>query len=248
MVFFFCFAFFFLSCKKEATLSFVTQNYDYKSTENCVNKNCTYVHLEVPVAKGNEVIAKPINDAVFNFVNGILHFKNNKKTTSYDTLALNFIANYDEISRNYPDEAIAWEANFKATHGALSENTYQMMWEYYIFTGGAHGMLATKVLFFDTTTGKKIPAKDLFLDYQGFKTYAESEFRKQLTINGSLNDAGFMFKNNQFQLSENFYQTTNEWILYYNPYEIAPYVQGASIIKLPKEKVEPFLNPIHFKN
>lgn len=247
-ILFICLSVSFLSCKKEIPLQITTKTYDLKSEIDCSVGNCTYVHFEIPTAVGNKLISKPINDSIFDFVEKILFFSTDKKTKSYDTLALNFIHNYNEANRTYPDHAVAWEANFKANHKALSAKVYQVFWDYYIFTGGAHGLQATKVFLFDIDTGNPIATKDLFINFDGFKKHSETEFRKQLNINGNFSDAGFNFKNNQFQLPENFYQTTNEWILHYNPYEIAPYVQGSTIIKLPKQQVERFLNPIYFKN
>lgn len=243
-----CLSIAFVSCKKENPIAFSTKSYDYKSTINCEKENCTYVHIEIPFANGNENIVKPINDSVFSFVNNLLYFENDKKTNSYDTLAQRFIRQYDETSRVFPNETVAWEANIKTAHKNLSEHTYQMVWDYYIFTGGAHALQATKVFFFDLSTGKTIPTKDLFLNFHGFKTYAETEFKKQLNVKAIYSEAGFTFKDNAFDLPQNMYETKNEWILYYNPYEIAPYVLGASVVKLPKEKVQTFLNPIYFKN
>src|SRR5690606_13551286 len=166
----------------------------------------------------------------------------------YDTLALNFIDHFNEINRTYPDNAIAWEANFKTEHKGLSNKVYQVFWDYYIFSGGSHGFQAARVFLFDTTTGKTISRKDLFINYEGFKNDANDEFKNQLNITRDLNSAGDTFEKNAYKLPEDFYATTNEWILHYNPYEIAPYVQGATVIKLPKQKVERFLNPLYFKN
>lgn len=243
-----CLSVIFVGCKKEIPLQISTKTYDLKSDVNCVIDNCTYVHLEIPFVSGNQAVSKSMNDYFFKFVQGIMAFQSDKKTNSYDTLAINFIKNYNEVNRTYPDNALAWEANFKVNHKALSPKVYQVFWEYYTFTGGAHGLQAVKVFIFDIDTGTPIPTKDLFLNFDGFKNYAETEFKKQMNISTSLNDAGFTFKDNKFKLPENFYETTNEWVLYYNPYEIAPYVQGSTIIKLPKQKVAPFLNPIYFKN
>lgn len=243
-----CLSLFFASCRKQVPLQFSTKNYEARTKHNCRPGNCTYVHLEIPVASGPEAASQAINKTLFQFVSSKICFENDKTATSYDTLAQHFIASYDEVNRIYPEEAIAWEADFKVSHKALSAATYQVVWDYYIFTGGAHGLQASKAFFFNMETGETIPKKDLFLNYEGFKNYAESEFKKQLGIKGSYTAAGFTFENDKFHLPENFYETAHEWVLYYNPYEIAPYVQGASIIKLPKEKVQPYLNPLHFKN
>lgn len=245
---FICVLMVFVSCKKQTSLQITTKSYDLKSEKNCTVGNCTYVHFEIPVVLGTEEQSKPLNDLIFNFVASAVKFENDKKTKSYDTLALNFVNHYNEVYKTYPENAVAWEANFKSSHKNLSQKVYQIVFDYYTFTGGAHGLQAKKVFIFDTETGKIIPKKELFINFEGFKNYAETEFRKQLNISGNLNSAGFTFEKNQFQLPVNFYETNHEWILHYNPYEIAPYVQGASIIKLPKQQVEGFLNPLYFKD
>ncbi len=245
---FICLSIGFVGCKKEIPLQITTKTYDLKSELDCTAGNCTYVHFEIPFVSGNQAVSKSMNDHFFKFVESVVAVQNEKKTSSYDTLALNFIHNYNEVYRTYPDNALAWEANFKVNHKDLSPKVYQVVWDYYVFTGGAHGLQAAKVFLFDLSTGDTIPKKDLFINYEGFKRYAETEFKKQLNIYDNLNDAGFTFENNRFKLPQNFYQTTHEWILNYNPYEIAPYVQGSTIIKLPKQQVERFLNPLYFKN
>ncbi len=245
---FICLSIGFVSCKKEIPLQITTKTYDLKSELDCSVGNCTYVHFEIPSVSGNQAVSKAMNDRFFKFVESIVAFQNDKKTSSYDTLAINFVHNYNEVYRTYPDNAVAWEANFKVNHKAVSPKVYQVVWDYYIFTGGAHGLQAAKVFLFDLSIGDTIPKKDLFINYEGFKRYAETEFKKQLNISGNLNDAGFTFENSKFKLPGNFYQTTNEWILHYNPYEIAPYVQGSTVIKLPKQQVDRFLNPLYFKN
>lgn len=245
---FVCLSLCLVGCKKENLLEFSTKTFELKSNVDCEIDNCTYIHLEIPIATGNEMVTKQINDSIFSFVEKTTQFNSDKKTTSYDTLALNFIVNYNEVNRTYPGNTLAWEANFKLNHKALSPNVYQVCFNYYIFTGGAHGLQAVKVFLFDTATGNTIPKKDLFVNFEGFKKYAETQFKAQMNVSGNFNDAGFTFENNKFKLPKNFYETANEWVLHYNPYEIAPYVQGSTIIKLPKQQVDRFLNPIYFKN
>lgn len=237
-----------INCKKENPLQINTITYDLKSEHNCTNENCTYVHIEAPQIIGNEVVSKLINEQYFTFVQEILSFENDAKTNSYDTLALNFIKNYNEAYRTYPENALPWEANFNLEHKPLSLKVYQFVCDYFIFTGGAHGSHAVKSFIIDLNSGKTIPKKELFINFEGFKKYAEAEFRKQMNIPGDLNEAGFTFADNKFKLSENFYETKTDWILHYNAYEIAPYVQGSTIIKLPKQEVATYLNPLYFKN
>ncbi len=248
LLLFICLSMCFWGCKKENQLKVSTKTYRLNSEFNCVQNNCTYAYIEVPFFEGRKNIVKPINDSIFNFIEQTIRFKGDKKVKSYDTLALNFINHYNEVYLTYPENALAWEANFKVSNNSMSSKLHQVVYEYYLFIGGAHGTQATKVFIFDTTTGQILPKNELFVNFKGFKNYAETEFRKQLNVSGSLKDSGFNFENNQFQLPKNFYQTNTEWILHYNPNEIATFGQGAIQIKLSNNDVERFLNPIYFKN
>lgn len=248
LLLFICLSICFFSCKKANKLKVTTKTYSLKSEFNCVQNNCTYAYIEVPFFEGKKNIVKPINDSIFTFVEQTMRFKDDKKTNSYDSLTSNFIKHYNEIYRTYPENALAWEANFKVNYNQISHKLYQVVYEYYLFTGGAHGIQVVKTFIFDTTTGQILPKKELFVNFTGFKKYAETEFKNQLQITGNLNAAGFKFENNQFQLPKNFYQVNNEWVLQYNPNEIVPFGQSATVIKLSNKNVERFLNPIYFKN
>ena len=191
---FICLSFFLSTCaKKETSLQFVTKTFHYKSDINCETGNCTYVHFEIPIASGKPIISNAVNQQIFDFIQNTAFKQVNKTVTSYDSLAINFINQYNEINRTYPNDIIAWEANFKVNHQPLANKVYQIVWDYYLLLGGAHGLQATKVFLLDITTGKQIPEKELFLNYEGFKKYAETEFKQQQQISGNLNSAGFTF-------------------------------------------------------
>lgn len=248
LICFILFSIFCMGCREKApTIQFTTKTVDLSSQKNCHQENCTYVHLEIPIAWGSPIIANNINQTVFDFINKSVPFATNNITKSYDSIALRFIKQYDDVYQTYPENALAWEANFKSTHSSISNKIYQIVIDYYLFTGGAHGLQAYKVFLLDLTTGKQVATKELFLNYNGFVKYAENAFKKQLQIQTDINSAGFNFENNKFKLAENFYKTNTHWVLYYNPYEIAPYVKGATVIKLPLIDVERFLNPLYFK-
>ncbi|NJK29927.1 MAG: DUF3298 domain-containing protein [Acaryochloris sp. SU_5_25] len=66
-------------------------------------------------------------------------------------------------------------------------------------------------------------------------TIAEKHFRqvRKLAANESLNRAGFWFEKDQFQVNANFAIAPQGLILFFNPYEIGPYVLGSTEIQIP---------------
>jgi hypothetical protein len=70
----------------------------------------------------------------------------------------------------------------------------------------------------------------------------EAEFRAQhfLEPGQDLRDAGLF--ENSIHPSHNFYVTPCEMVFFYNPYELAPYAMGASIIRLAFDQLEGLLN------
>lgn len=244
---FLCFLSILLSCKKKENLQFETHYFEARSTVDCSTDNCAYAHFEIPVASGiNEGAVKKINTVLQDFVKSKLTNIPHKNTSSYDTLALNFIKAYDEDRKASLDDAVAWEVNFKLNHNSLSSETYQIVWNYFFFTGEAQAKVGVKTYFFNTQTGIQIPLKDLFLNFEGFKKYAEKEFNKQFISKQNLERP--IFTDTAFKLPENVYEQNNEWILHYNAEEFSVNALDEIIIKLPKEKLTPFLNPLHFKN
>jgi len=239
----------FSNCKKEPAVSFSMEVFELQSKQNCQETTCSHVYLEIPKAVGNEKIASTINQRIYEYFKDELLFSEHHQVNSYDSLAYFFIQEYEKISTTYPEDYPLWQAIFETQHQNISEILYQITWNYNVYTGGAKGTFGTKVFFFDLKTGKEIPATELFVNYPGFLNYAKSEFMRQLKIedNHDFKEQGFLITKEDFRLPQNFYLSNNEWFLYYNPSEIAAAYKGAVLVKLPKDKVRTFLNPIYFK-
>jgi Protein of unknown function (DUF3298). len=111
----------------------------------------------------------------------------------------------------------------------------------YDYTGGAHGTYASLFLNFDLLTGKQIYLKDLFKEgYEKELTrqlLAELEKNNKVTTEAELEEIGY-FITEPLSPTENFYLNEDGITFFYNVYEIAPYVMGTTIIKLPFSAVE----------
>ena len=243
---FICLSVFFIGCKHKQTLNFSTETYALKSENNCFPNNCANIHLEVPKISGNSTIAKNIENDVYAFITNSLSFDHLINENNYNTIINEFIANYDNVYKTYPTEATAWEANYKLNQKSISKSAYQMVYDYYLFTGSAHAIKGKKSFIFDVNDGKQIAIKDLFLNFEGFKKLAKENFTEQ--TKNTLNKNVRLFEGFGFQLPQAIYFENNEWVLHYNAYEIASNALEETIIKIPENKITPLLNPLHFKN
>jgi hypothetical protein len=103
--------------------------------------------------------------------------------------------------------------------------------------GGAHGNTAKLVQSYSLKDGMAI---DLVERYgEKLKALAEVKFREyhSLSADESLNDAGFIFPEEGFILPENIGYSVKGITLFYNPYEVAPYSTGSTILEIYMEEL-----------
>lgn len=222
-------------------MEFITTKID-KSTNIPQDEWQTKVHIDLPRAISNDMVADSINAAVYAFAEGVINLEEkNMDNPTFEGLADSFINSYLEIKKEFPKE-IAWEAKINGLVVYQSPKIINIRIEYYMFTGGAHGYYGVKSLIFDAQTGKQLSNKDVF-QYDEFTSYVEEKFRKKygLTPKQSINAKGFMFEEDKFVLPENIFFTKNGVLLVYNVYEIAPYSEGNQELLFSWKEVNPFL-------
>lgn len=240
----------FTSCTKESQWSFEDRVFTQKSTLGCADQQCTTAEVHVPVLQGQLPAAKVINDHVRSIVGDIIAFdQENQEFDSYDAILSSFIASYDEIKKSFPNEPMPWDAKVNITQSVFNDKVVNFVFDYYTFTGGAHGNPGVISVFYNLETGKELTHKDLFMNYEGFKKMVKEAFYAQnhLKETTSLNAQGYMFEGNTFALPDNIIIRPHEVIVRYNHYEIASYADGPTEIKFTYEQVKPYLNELYFK-
>lgn len=240
----------FWSCKQPDNTRIENQKYELKS-HICREEECAKVEIEVPFFSGNNSSFDVINDAVLQQVSSLISFaEKGEQFENYDALMQNFIQSYEKIKTDFPNEPIPWEAEIEADAYRLDEQLVNITYDFYTFTGGAHGSYGKISQFYDMETGKQVAVKQLFVNYSGFEKKVKDKFYTvyQLDENDSLEEKGFLFEDNRFYLTDNIMFTDDKVIVYYNPYEIAPYANGATELKFNFDEVKPYLNPLYFKN
>ncbi|MHA6259709.1 DUF3298 and DUF4163 domain-containing protein [Sporosarcina sp. CAU 1771] len=109
----------------------------------------------------------------------------------------------------------------------------------YSFTGGAHGMTIIKSLTFDTTIGKQYTLKELFKPGTDYEKELSSIIKKKITDW----DIQLIGKFEGIRADQDFYIADSVLVIYFQLYEITPYVWGFPYFPIPimdiKEIIEP---------
>lgn len=109
----------------------------------------------------------------------------------------------------------------------------------YSFTGGAHGMTKIKSLTFDTRTGKQYTLNELFKANSNYvKKLSEIIGQKIQDWNIDLLDEFTGIKSDQ-----DFYIADTSLVIYFQLYEITPYVYGFPYFPIPILDIAPIINP-----
>lgn len=110
----------------------------------------------------------------------------------------------------------------------------------YSFTGGAHGMTLIKSLTFDTKTGKQYELKDLFKPGSDYVKKLSDIIRvdiKKWDI--QLLDPPFT----EIRPDQDFYIADTSLIIYFQLYEITPYVWGFPYFPIPILDIADIIQP-----
>ena len=244
----FAFLFFLASCKdekieKKQQIEFKQEKFK-KELTLASGKDTTTVKVNIPITHGNKIPADSLNKKLFSMVKEIVYFDEKPlKSNDYDVLLSSFINSYQKFVTDFPDYQLPWEATVDGKVIYQSEAIICIEINHYSFTGGAHGNGGLQSLIADATTGKTIPNDKLFKNTNEFKAFAEKEFRSAYKIpeNGSINQTGLQFDNEEFHLPQNIFFTDKGLLLYYNQYEVAAYVDGTKELLFPYEKINDYL-------
>lgn len=231
----------FVGCKKD--LEFKTIKFYKKTTMPC-KQDCPHVSVAVPFVEPKSEASDSINNKIFSVVQSIIYNEEARKSfPDYNALLANFIDQYEKIQTANPQDVFGWEANVEGKIIRRSKEILNFEISHYSYTGGAHGYRGLQSIIINPKNGKSIANKDLFIDEEKFKIFAEKQFRKKFEISSkaNINATGFMFEDEKFQLPQNYFFTKDGLLLYYNIYEIASYAAGPQVLLLPYEILNPYL-------
>lgn len=159
-------------------------------------------------------IQQQLNQAIFKEMNKILVEQN-----YYDSSLVELMATY-EVKNNQ--------------RGLLSLNLIV-----YSFTGGAHGMTICKSLTFDTRTGRSYSLSDLFKPGSPYVQRISEYVRRHIKQWGIAVLEPFT----KIRPDQDFYIADTSLVVYFQLYEISPYVQGFPYFPIPLLDLQDIIKP-----
>lgn len=234
------------SCAENTSDEIVFSTHEIKSEDfaSCKENECPKIKVNYLLAEGEKEISKNINEMTEQSRSKIVSATEEKPLPgSFDEALKNFIAEYQNFKKEYPEFPGNYELQISEKIIHRSAETIVTETKYYIYTGGAHGYGATNFATFSLKNGTLLKPQDLFSDLKGFTGYAEKKFREKFEIPSgeNINATGFFFENDVFSLPNNIAILENEVVLIYNPYEAAAYARGQMELRFPKEEIKQWL-------
>lgn len=227
--------------KKAPTYELVLQEYSEREA-NCSGEKCTEVKIVLPFLKGGDtLIAAEINNKIEDQYRQLIKSRlpEPRSTGPWESLAASFIEGYELFKMEFPDDPTSWYLYLEGGESSIVADTvFTVIVSDSEFMGGAHGNTATLLQSYSLKDGMRI---DLVERYGSrLKEVAEEKFRAHhgISANEPLNEAGFIFPEEGFILPDNIGYTAKGLMLFYNPYEVAPYSTGTTVLTIPLSELE----------
>lgn len=246
----------FLSCKKqEAPKGFL--KYEMKSFSNTEGDSTLkikgYAEVKLVYPEITEATNETVLSILKNYVNNqiLLALFKEGRYKKPEFLIENFLSEYKKFKDSNPNSSLYWKLERVVNVAYSSSRFVCFKFVETSYLGGAHPNTNCYYANYDLTTGAKLELKDIFVE--GFESklfpLAEKKFREArgLKPSESLEDAGYHFPDNKFRINNNLGFTNDGIIFFYNPYEVAPYSFGATIVELAYKEIEGLIRKEFYK-
>ena len=199
-----------------------------------INKENKYIKSELKIPKlvmNNKEIERILNK---KFESDIMNFYNTSvKEAEYYFDDFPDAENKFVISSDYEIK--------KSNNKVLS-----MLIKYYKYSGGAHGIYEYIPYNVDLTSGGIFTLKDLFNENSNYKVVIENEIKKQIIqLNKEQNlpkNSTQLYAFNEIKDNQKFYIVDDTIVIFFDLYDIAPYVAGIPEFPINKEIISNLLN------
>lgn len=191
--------------------------------EKSIVKNLDYLKEDVKIPQlmgGNEL--KKIN-----LINDTINNDIMPKVNEAEKIAKEY---FDKPGQGNP--TFPYEVYSKYTSTANSKSIISMYNNYYEYLGGAHGMTYKTSYTIDKEKEELVSLKGLFINGYNYKELINKEIKNQISKNPeNYFNSGEEFKG--INDNQSFYIDNDNLVIYYQLYEIAPYVAGFPKFKIP---------------
>jgi hypothetical protein len=202
---------------------------------DCDSTDCTTVEWKLPILEGGEsALSEKINANIRSeFLSSSLeNVSEGESASDFEGFAQLFFDAYSAVEADFPDSPVWYFELDGSQSQLLGDTVLALKLTSHSFMGGAHGNVFTQLLNIDLKNGQPIDLESLY--GEAIREIAEIKFRSfhGVAPDAELNDQGFIFPEEGFVLPENMGYYEDGILLYYNAYEVAPYVMGPTELKI----------------
>ena len=199
-----------------------------------INKENKYIKSELKIPKlvmNNKEIERILNK---KFESDIMNF--------YSTSVKEAESYFDD----FPDAENKFVISSDYEVKKSNNKVLSMLIKYYKYSGGAHGTYEYIPYNVDLTSGGIFTLKDLFNENSNYKVVIEDEIKKQIIqLNKEQNlpkNSTQLYAFNEIKDNQKFYIVDDTIVIFFDLYDIAPYVAGIPEFPINKEIISNLLN------
>lgn len=232
-----------LSCNaKSDKLEKKTEEFNQKA---CYGIYCSEVNLNYPVFLSEPQTAAILNNSMERKMLSFLEPFEETRGVNIQEASQTFLDAYMGFMEDF-ESTQEWVINLDAKVSFENEKIISIVFETYSFTGGAHPNSFRQYLNFDKQRNIEIENDSLIIDKLMLLEMAESKFREihqvEKDVPLSETDLFFLDSNQNFFLPTAIGYEIDSLVLFYNTYEIGPYVMGTTEIKIAKQNLQGVVN------
>ncbi|AMD84857.1 protein of unknown function [Capnocytophaga haemolytica] len=209
--------------------------------ENCLSVNINYLYCKSPSSFA-ENFNKEMELQVSNFLLGNREDTLQVEGVSIESALESFMTDYNNIHEHFPDIP-AYELMLNDSIMFKNSKMLTVFSDRYSFTGAANAFRTKVFTHFDLSNGEVITNENLFTDEAKVAQIAEKYFKREQEnfATKTLDEKGFWFEDGVFHLPKNIGIGKDYLHLFYEPFEIAAYVDTAFEVKVPMNEVQHYL-------
>jgi hypothetical protein len=191
--------------------------------EKSINKNLNYLKEDIKIPQlldGND-------EKKIKMMNNVINNDIMPKVEDAEKTAKEYFGGIGQEKPNFP-----YEIYSRYTVSKDNDKLISLYDDYYEYLGGAHGMTTRTSYTIDKDKESLLTLKDLFVKGYDYKDIINREIRAEINKNPqNYFDSGSVFKG--ISENQNFYIEDDNLVIYYQLYDIAPYVFGIPEFKIP---------------
>jgi Protein of unknown function (DUF3298)/Deacetylase PdaC len=227
---------------KNIVLEKQTGDCEKNESENCATIKIEYIQIDY---SENQLVQDSINAQIRNELLQPIGIE--KNNASFELMMQNFIDEYNNFKKEFPESNQQWEFERKVTDRYIDKNILSCEFTEYSYLGGAHPNSFLKFINYNLNSGEIINLSDILVEeYQNeLDNIAESIFRREKELEDDINltEAGFWFDDDKFSVNNNFTIDEKGLTFYYNNYEITAYAYGPTELFFPYKSIKKLIKP-----